>query len=138
MGEVDVIGLVLWCPLTTLELTRPMHWPLRIWPKVTSTMVQSRLSQLLPRACQHYKGLEEPHQMAVSANDNLGGCVIQLRLYLIDIVQKNYRGGFRVIGPFTSHVSHFSWFYSVMTQRKDWQGSIEKAHATRSGIHYAF
>ena len=30
--------------------------------------------------------------MAVSANDNLGGCVIQLRLYLIDIVQKNYRG----------------------------------------------
>ena len=32
-GEVDVIGLVLWCPLTTLELTRPMHWPLRIRPQ---------------------------------------------------------------------------------------------------------
>ena len=30
--------------------------------------------------------------MAVSANGNLGGCVIQLRLYLIDMVQKNYKG----------------------------------------------
>ena len=56
--------------------------------------------QLLPRACQHYKGLGKPHQMAASANHKLGGCVIQLGLYLIDIVQKNYRGGFRVIGPF--------------------------------------
>ena len=32
-GEVDVMGLVLWCPLTTLECPRPMHWPLRIWPQ---------------------------------------------------------------------------------------------------------
>ena len=37
--------------------------------------------------------------MAVSANHNLGGCVIYLRLYLIDIVQKII-GGFRVIVPF--------------------------------------
>ena len=40
--------------------------------------------------------------MAVSANDNLGGRVILLRLYLIDIVRKII-GGFRVIVPFTSH-----------------------------------
>ena len=37
--------------------------------------------------------------MAVSANHNLGGCVIYLRLYLIDIVRKII-GGFRVIVPF--------------------------------------
>ena len=30
--------------------------------------------------------------MAVSTNHNLGGCVILLRLYLIDIGMKNYRG----------------------------------------------
>ena len=45
--------------------------------------------------------LEEPHQMAVSANHNLGGCVIQLRSYLTDIIWKII-GGFRVITPFTS------------------------------------
>ena len=39
--------------------------------------------------------------MAVSANHNLGGRVIQLVSYLIDIGMKNYRGGFRVIVPFT-------------------------------------
>ena len=48
--------------------------------------------------------------MAVSANHELGGCVIQLRLYLIDIVQKNYRGDFRVIGPFNIFVVHFEDF----------------------------
>ena len=37
--------------------------------------------------------------MAVSANHKLGGCVIQLRLCLIDIVQKNYRG-FQGYRPF--------------------------------------
>ena len=38
--------------------------------------------------------------MAVPPNPELGGCVIQLRLYLIDMVRKII-GGFRVIGPFT-------------------------------------
>ena len=37
--------------------------------------------------------------MAVSANHELGGCVILLRLYLIDMVQKNYRG-FQGYRPF--------------------------------------
>ena len=36
--------------------------------------------------------LEQPHQMAVSTNHNLGGHVIQLTSYLIDIDMKNYRG----------------------------------------------
>ena len=48
--------------------------------------------------------------MAVSANDNLGGCVIQLRLYLIDIVQKNYRG-FQGYRPFQK-VSHAGSLYT--------------------------
>ena len=44
--------------------------------------------------------------MAVSANHKLGGCVILLGLYLINIVQKNYRGvSYRVIGPFTVSVN---------------------------------
>ena len=37
--------------------------------------------------------------MAVSANHNLGGHVILLRLYLIDIVRKII-GGFQDYGPF--------------------------------------
>ena len=37
--------------------------------------------------------------MAVSTNHNLGGCVILLRLYLIDIGMKNYRG-FQGYSPF--------------------------------------
>ena len=37
--------------------------------------------------------------MAVSANHNLGGCVILLRLYLIDIVRKII-GGFQGYRPF--------------------------------------
>ena len=53
--------------------------------------------------------------MAVSANDNLGGCVIQLRLYLIDIVQKNYRGGFRVTGPFSGSVLALMTHISMAT-----------------------
>ena len=40
--------------------------------------------------------------MAVSANHNLGGCVILLRLYLIDIVRKII-GGFQGHSPFHSH-----------------------------------
>ena len=40
---------------------------------------------------------EQPHQMAVSTNHNLGGCVIQLTSYLIDM--KNYRG-FQGYSPF--------------------------------------
>ena len=47
---------------------------------------------LVPGACQHYIGLGKPHQMAASTNHKLGGCVVQPRLYLIDIVQKNHRG----------------------------------------------
>ena len=39
--------------------------------------------------------------MAVSANHNLGGRVIQLRLYLIDIGMTNYRG-FQGYSPFHS------------------------------------
>ena len=39
--------------------------------------------------------------MAVSANDNLGGRVSQLRLYLIDTGMKNYRG-FQGYSPFHS------------------------------------
>ena len=37
--------------------------------------------------------------MAVSTNHNLGGCVILLRLHLIDIGMKNYRG-FQGYSPF--------------------------------------
>ena len=56
-------------------------------------MVQSRLSNnCYPEPASIIKALGEPHQMAASANHELGGCVIQLWLYLIDIVQKNYRG----------------------------------------------
>ena len=40
---------------------------------------------------------EQPHQMAVPANHNLGGRVIQLASYLIDM--KNYRG-FQGYSPF--------------------------------------
>ena len=40
---------------------------------------------------------ERPHQMAVPANHNLGGHVIQLASYLIDM--KNYRG-FQGYSPF--------------------------------------
>ena len=42
--------------------------------------------------------------MAVSTNHNLGGRVILLRLYLIDIVQKII-GGFQGYGPFHSSLS---------------------------------
>ena len=42
---------------------------------------------------------EQPHQMAVSTNHNLGGCVIWLTSYLIDM---KITGGFRVIAPFTA------------------------------------
>ena len=40
---------------------------------------------------------EQPHQMAVPTNHILGGCVIQLISYLIDM--KNYRG-FQGYSPF--------------------------------------
>ena len=40
---------------------------------------------------------EQPHQMAVSTNHNLGGHVIQLTSHLIDV--KNYRG-FQGYSPF--------------------------------------
>ena len=46
---------------------------------------------------------EQPHQMAVSTNHNLGGCVIQLTSYLIDM--KNYRG-FQGYSPFHSKICH--------------------------------
>ena len=42
--------------------------------------------------------------MAVSTNHELGGCVILLRLYWIDMVQKNYRGvsGYRPFQLYSS------------------------------------
>ena len=40
---------------------------------------------------------EQPHEMAVSTNHNLGGRVIQLTSHLIDV--KNYRG-FQGYSPF--------------------------------------
>ena len=45
--------------------------------------------------------------MAVSTNHNLGGRVIYLRLYLIDIVRKII-GRFRVIVPFKLQVREVS------------------------------
>ena len=58
--------------------------------------------------------------MAVPANHELGGCVIQLRLYLIDMVQKNYRGGFRVIGPFkATRYNDVFWARKKLTQKPE-------------------
>ena len=59
--RADVIGLVLMSSHNT-EHPRPMHWPLKeSGPKVTSTMVQSRLILWLsPRACQQYKARAAP------------------------------------------------------------------------------
>ena len=44
--------------------------------------------------------------MAVSTNHDLGGCVILLRLYLIDIVRKII-GGFQGYSPFQSKDNFF-------------------------------
>ena len=107
----DVIGLFLMSSHNT-EHPRPMHWPLReSSPKVTSTMVQSRLivNWCCPESASNIR-LEEPHQMAVSANHNLGGHVIQLRSHLIDIIMKNYRG-FQGYSPFHFQVINEVFLY---------------------------
>ena len=51
--------------------------------------------------------------MAVSANHNLGGHVIQLRSYLIDIGMKNYRGfqGYRPFHMVLQDCSEFTMAY---------------------------
>ena len=53
--------------------------------------------------------------MAVSANDNLGGHVIQLRLYLIDTGMKNYRG-FQGYSPFQSSLPQVQLLIVILRQ----------------------
>ena len=55
MGEVDVIGLVLWCPLTTLEPKAHALASENLAPKLPQQWSNLDSLKLLPRACQHYK-----------------------------------------------------------------------------------
>ena len=84
-AEADVTSLVLMLSPTP-SAPRPVHWPLRVWP-------QSYLNNgpiLTPTDCHPEPAsnikLEQPHQMAVPTNHNLGGHVIQLTSYLSDII----------------------------------------------------
>ena len=52
MGEVDVIGLVLWCPLTTLEPKAHALASENLAPKLPQQWSNLDSLQLLPRACQ--------------------------------------------------------------------------------------
>ena len=59
--------------------------------------------------------------MAVSTNHDLGGCVILLRLYLIDIGMKNYAGfqGYSPFHYFPTKICHFlnvsKWLGNLIT-----------------------
>ena len=58
--------------------------------------------------------------MAVSTNHDLGGCVIQLRLSLIDIGMKNYRG-FQGYSPFQFELLAQTWVeWMYVTVRFFW------------------
>ena len=83
-AEADVTSLV---PMLspTLSTQDPYTGLSESGPKVTSTMVQSRLFWCCPEPASKIK-LEQPHQMAVPTNHNLGGHVIQLTSYLIDMI----------------------------------------------------
>ena len=109
-AEADVISLVLMLSPTP-SAQDPYTGLSESGPKVTSTMVQSRLFWCCPEPASNIR-LEEPHQMAVSTNHNLGGHVIQLRSYLIDIIRKII-GGFRVIAPFTTIRGNTVIFFQV-------------------------
>ena len=87
------------CPsaIPNTECPRPIHWLLSLDPMLPQQWSNPDYCYLEPAS--RVKP-EQPHQMAVSTNHNLGGHVIQLTSYLIDM--KNYRG-FQGYSPFHSH-----------------------------------
>ena len=84
------------CPsaIPNTEHPRPIHWPPSLDPMLPQQWSNPDYCYLEPAS--RVKP-EQLHQMAVSTNHNLGGCVIQLISLLSDV--KNYRG-FQGYSPF--------------------------------------
>ena len=77
------------CPsaIPNTERPRPIHWPPSLDPMLPQQWSNPDYCYLEPSS--RVKP-EQPHQMAVSTNHNLDGCVIQLTSHLSDV--ENYRG----------------------------------------------
>ena len=111
------------CPSVIPNTDQPRpNTDLWVWPSVTPTLVQSRLSKPGPSVTPmlvnpDYCFLEpvmrvkprQLHQMAVSTNPSLGGCVIQLVLPLSDM--ENY-WEFQGYTPFTPPFLKYNCQYS--------------------------
>ena len=127
------------CAIPNTECPRPIHWPLSLDPMLPQQW--SNPDYCYPEPASKIKP-EQPHQIAVPTNHNLGGRVIQLASYLIDM--KKLQGGFRVIAPF--HSKRFSNIRQLefITGRKIspiWVGKIHKSiwyfnHQTWMTLHY--